>query len=61
MSMLKTLRTHRGLTQAQLAKRAATSQPYVACLEQGKKRNPSLAVLRRLAKALGVTIGELVE
>ena len=59
--MLKTLRTTRGLTQTQLAKQARTSQPYIASLELGLKTNPSLAVLRRLAKALGTTIGELVQ
>ena len=61
MSMLKTLRTHRGFTQTTLARRAKTSQPYIALLERGEKRNPSLAVLRRLAKALGTTVGALVE
>lgn len=60
MLMLKTLRLHRKLTQAQLAKQAQTSQPYIACLECEQKKNPSLAVLQRLAKALGTTIGELV-
>jgi transcriptional regulator with XRE-family HTH domain len=58
--MLKTLRIHRGLTQTQLAKRAKLPQSYIACLERGTRTNPSLAVLRRLAKALGTTIEELV-
>jgi len=59
--MLKTLRLHRKLTQAQLARLAQTSQPYIACLERGGKKNPSLAVLGRLAKAMGMTIGALVD
>jgi transcriptional regulator with XRE-family HTH domain len=58
--MLKTLRKDRGLTQTQLAKRARTSQAYIARLERGEKKNPSLAMLRRLAKALGTTIEALV-
>lgn len=59
--MLKTLRLHKQLTQAQLAKRAQVSQPYIVRLEQGVKRNPSLAVLRRLAKALGTTSGAVID
>ncbi len=59
--VLKMLRRRRGLTQSQLAKLAKTSQPYIACLERGEKRNPSLMMLRRLAKALKVTVAELIE
>lgn len=61
MCMFKTLRLHKQLTQAQLAKRARVSQPYIVYLEQGVKRNPSLAVLTRLARALGTTSGAVIE
>ena len=59
--MLKDLRKKRGLTQIELAKRAKITQPYIVNLERGDKLNPSLAVLRRLAKALKCSISELVE
>ncbi|MBX3307719.1 MAG: helix-turn-helix transcriptional regulator [Nitrospira sp.] len=59
--MLKTLRLRKKLTQTELAKRARTSQPYIARLERGEKTNPSLTVLRRLAKALGVTTGAVID
>lgn len=59
--MLKTLRLKNKLTQAQLGKRARVSQAYIASLELGMKRNPSLAVLRRLANVLCTTNGALVE
>ncbi len=59
--MLKTLREEKGLTQRQLAQKAKVTQPYVALLEQGTKKNPSLTILRRLAKALGVPVTELLE
>lgn len=59
--MFKALRLHKQLTQAQLAKRAHVSQPYVARLERGEKTNPSLTVLKRLAKALGTTSSTVVE
>jgi transcriptional regulator with XRE-family HTH domain len=34
---------------------------YLADLENGKRTNPSLDVLKRLARALGVPVGELLE
>ena len=58
---LKRLRTARGMTQVTLAKRAKVTQAYIAQFERGDYQNPGLAVLRRLAKALGVPLGELVE
>jgi transcriptional regulator with XRE-family HTH domain len=35
-------------------------QPYITMLETGVRKNPSLAVLRRLAQALGVPVAELL-
>ena len=61
LPLLKAVRRQRGLTQSQLAKLAQTSQAYIAYLERGEKKNPSLMILRRLAKALKVTVAELVE
>jgi transcriptional regulator with XRE-family HTH domain len=58
--MLKTLRESKGLTQVELASKAKLTQPYLAELEAGKKKNPSLALLQRLAKALGVPVTELL-
>ena len=48
------------MSQAELARRAQLTEAYVSQLLAGKRKNPSLAVLRRLAKALGVNIEELV-
>jgi len=56
---LKRLREERGLTQEQLAKRSGVSHGYLARLEIGM-HDPSLSTLARLAKALKVTVGELV-
>jgi transcriptional regulator with XRE-family HTH domain len=58
--MLKAHRQQKGLTQVQLAKKARVSQAYVASLESGEKKNPSIAALQRLAKALGVPVTELL-
>lgn len=60
-AMLRKLREAKDLTQVELAKRAGIPQGYLAQLEGGTKKNPSLDVLRRLAKALRVKVGELLE
>lgn len=59
--MLAQLRKAKGLTQIDLAKKANVTQAYIAMLECGDKTNPSLTILQRLAKALKVTVGELVK
>ncbi len=59
--VLKTLREAKGLTQEQLAKKAEVTRPYITMLEGGTKKNPSLATLRRIAKALKVKVGELLK
>ena len=58
---LKRMREAKGLSQADLARRAKITREYVNKLEAGKKKNPSLDVLRRLAKALGVPVAALLE
>jgi transcriptional regulator with XRE-family HTH domain len=58
--MLKTLREARGFNQVELAKKAKVTTAYVSQLEAGKKKNPSLDVLQKLAKALGVPVAELL-
>jgi XRE family transcriptional regulator of biofilm formation len=58
--MLRTLRTSKDLGLRELAKKAKVPPGYLAELEAGKKKNPSLDVLQRLAKALGVPVTELL-
>jgi transcriptional regulator with XRE-family HTH domain len=58
---LKQIREARGLTQVALAKKVGMKQPYLARLESGAETNPKLDALRRLAKALKVSVAELVE
>jgi transcriptional regulator with XRE-family HTH domain len=59
--MIKRLREERGLSQKALGARAKVTDAYVAMLETGKRKNPSLPVLKRLAKALGVPVTALLE
>ncbi len=60
-TVLRTLREERNLTQEELAKRAKVTRSYIAVLEAGHKKNPSVAIVRKLARALGVPVGELLE
>jgi len=56
---LRRLRERNGLTQQALADKAKMSQSFFNRIETGKA-DPSLSTLRRLAKALGVTVSQLV-
>jgi transcriptional regulator with XRE-family HTH domain len=58
---LVTLREARGWDQRTLARRARVTQGYLSKLEAGAKRNPGLAIARKLAKALGVPVTALLE
>jgi DNA-binding XRE family transcriptional regulator len=59
--ILREVRERRGLTQQEVARRASITQAYLAKLETGDKDNPSLDIVRRLARALKVPLGELLE
>lgn len=52
---VRELRRRAGLTQAQLAQAAGTSQPTIAAYESGAK-SPTLRTLRRLAVAAGLEV-----
>jgi transcriptional regulator with XRE-family HTH domain len=57
---LKRLRTAKGLSQYALAKKARISREYVNKLEAGRY-DPTVGMLTRIAKALGVPVTELLE
>ena len=59
--VLKRLREQRGLSQAALAKRSGVAQGYISEVEAGQKKNPGVETLRKIAKALGVPVTELLE
>lgn len=58
--LLRTLRRARRISQTALAETARVPLRYLARLEGGLEANPPLLVLKRLAKELGVKVGELV-
>jgi transcriptional regulator with XRE-family HTH domain len=60
-TVLKTRRAALGLTQAEVAKRAGVTPFYISLLESGTRRNPSLPVRKRLAKALAVPMVRLLD
>ena len=57
---LQKARRKRGVSQEELAHEAKIHQTYLSGVELGK-RNPSIAVLQRIAEALGLDIADLVK
>jgi transcriptional regulator with XRE-family HTH domain len=57
---LQRLRRRRGFTQAALARKIGGHVMTISQLERGV-RQPSMAMLHRLAKALGVSVAKLLE
>jgi transcriptional regulator with XRE-family HTH domain len=58
---IRELREEIGFTQGQVAGEAAVSQGYLSQLENGDVRNPSAAVILRLAQAIHVDPDDLFE
>lgn len=61
MVRIRVVRVRQAKTQKQLAEISGLSQSYINELETGKKCNPSMAVLDKLASALQVNVVELLE
>jgi len=57
---VRTLRDKRAMTQEVLAKKAGISRGYLARVETGR-HEPTLTMLRKLAKALRVAVTALLE
>ena len=57
---IRAIRLSQGRSQEQFAFDAGIHRTYVSGVERGA-RNPSLTVIERFAKALGVTPGELLD
>ncbi len=56
---IRMLRREAGLTQAALAERAGLAEITISAIERGQKQ-PRLATVAAIAKALGVSLDELV-
>lgn len=54
------IRKQKGITQEQLADKVELHRTYIGFIEQGK-RNPSVANVRKIAKALDISLKELFQ
>jgi XRE family transcriptional regulator, aerobic/anaerobic benzoate catabolism transcriptional regulator len=57
---VRTMRSRRAMSRKALAKHSAVSERYLAELEAGKG-NCSIVLLRRIAKAMGIPVAELID
>ena len=58
---LKKLREKRGLSQDRLAKLADVANNTIIKIEQGENINPTLDTLKKVAKALEVSVDDLIK
>ena len=57
---LRLLRRRKGWSQEAFAEEAGLHRTYISDLERGS-RNPTITVVDKLATALGVTVGQLLD
>src|SRR5690606_10867163 len=57
---LTEVRESQGLSKTQLAKISGVSQSFISYIEAGK-RQPTLDVVQRLCKALGITVSQFLQ
>lgn len=57
---LKQIRESKGLTQGDIAKELGVSRGYISNIENGKM-NPTLATIENIAKAIKVSMDELIK
>jgi transcriptional regulator with XRE-family HTH domain len=58
---VRRIRRAQDLSQEELAHRAGVHRTYLSALERSGGRNPTIKVVERIAKALGVKPGELLD
>ena len=58
---VRRLREKRGWTQEQLARKTGLNRVSIAYIEVGLRKAPTISTRKKLAKALGVSITELLE
>ena len=57
---LKKIRTQKKMSQGDIARNLGVDRGYISSIENGKK-NPTLATVDKLSKALGVSADELLK
>lgn len=58
---LRKLRKNKGLSQEKLARLAEVANNTIIKIEAGKNQNPTLDTLKKITKALEVTVDELIK
>jgi transcriptional regulator with XRE-family HTH domain len=59
--IVKKLREEKGLSQEKLARLADVSNNTIVNIEAGKQNNPTIETLKRIAKALEISVDELIK
>jgi len=57
---LKRIRDGKGISQGDIVKASGIDKAMISNIENGKT-NPTLATIAKLAKAIGVSVGELMK
>ena len=57
---LKRIRTEKGISQGDIARALNVGRSFITNIENGKT-NPTLATIAKIAKAIGVSVGELMK
>jgi len=58
---IKKLREAKGLSQEKLARLADVANNTLIKMESGENQNPTLVTLKKVAKAFGVSVDELIK
>jgi len=59
-SRIRDLIIRTNLSQSELARQSGVSKGHISAILKGKKRNPGVETVRRIAYALGVTVADIV-
>jgi len=57
---LKRIRIEKGISQGDISRALKVARSFISDLENGK-RNPTLSTIAKLAKAICVSLGELIK
>ena len=57
---LKRIRTEKGISQGEISRILDVDKGFISNIEAGKT-NPTLATIAKIAKAIGVSVGELMK
>ena len=57
---LKRIRTAKGISQGEIGRMLEVDKSFISNIENGKT-NPTLSTIAKIAKAVGVSVGELMK